>query len=212
MAQQDEPEIPEQGDIHFAYRPKVRPADEEHDENAAEGVDEAENFYLVLKPEGGRFRLINIGRKRVPDIDGHERNWGFVDTVAGSGKAIEEALQRETYETKTRGERLRPARGRRGRGLRPGARGQQDLPRLDAGAAGPAGPGAGGVQHSQGGHSRGLDQEPREGRRAAGRAAPRRADARLSGRAAGGFRGPQVRRRGGAGPLQQVSAVAAGEQ
>jgi hypothetical protein len=55
----------------------------------------------MLKPRGGPFRLINIGRKRVPDIDGHERNWGFVDTVARSGKEIEEALRRETYETKT---------------------------------------------------------------------------------------------------------------
>jgi hypothetical protein len=71
----------------------------------------------VLKPRGGPFRLINIGRKRVPDIDGHGRNWGFVDTVARSGKEIEEALRRETYETKTRGPRLRPLARPAGEGV-----------------------------------------------------------------------------------------------
>jgi hypothetical protein len=127
----------------------------------------------MLKPRGGPFRLINIGRKRVPDIDGHERNWGFVDTVARSGKEIEEALRRETYETKTRGPRLRPAAAPGGRGrLRPGARRQKDLPGLGAGAAGAAGHGAGGLRHSRGGEPRDLDQEPGEGRWAAGRAAP----------------------------------------
>ncbi|MGH6898643.1 MAG: hypothetical protein ACREJ5_19160 [Geminicoccaceae bacterium] len=103
-------EIVEQGDIYFVYRPKVRPEDEsEREDVAAEDLGDVQNFYIVLKPQGGRFRLINVGRKRLPEIGGHERNWGFVDMVADSGTAIEEALQRDTYETRTRGERVRPA-------------------------------------------------------------------------------------------------------
>jgi hypothetical protein len=113
-------EILEQGNIYFLYRPKVRSEgdDERQKEQvAAEDIDDVQNFYMVLKPHGGRFRVINIGRKRLPDIDGHERNWGFVDMIAESGKEIEEALQRDTYETKTRGERVRPAARPAGEGV-----------------------------------------------------------------------------------------------
>jgi hypothetical protein len=124
MARKTEPEsseeILEQGDIYFLYRPKVRSAEEteeEAGEPAAEGIDDVQNFYLVLKPQGGRFRLINIGRKRLPHIEGHERNWGFVEMVADSGKEIEEELRRDTYETKTRGERVLPAARPAGEGV-----------------------------------------------------------------------------------------------
>jgi len=110
------PEVLEEGHIYFIYRPKVR-SPVEHQGIAAEDLDDVQSFYIVVKPHGGRFRLINIGRKRLPDIDGHERNWGFVDMVAGSGREIEEELQRDTYETKTRGERLRPAARPAGEGV-----------------------------------------------------------------------------------------------
>jgi hypothetical protein len=120
MAKKTEPEPPqeilEQGNIYFLYRPKVRA--EEGDEDAeVEDLGDVQNLYIVLKPQGGRFRLINVGRKRLPDIEGHERNWGFVDMIADSGKEIEEGLQRDTYETKTRGERVRPAARPAGEGV-----------------------------------------------------------------------------------------------
>ena len=108
-------EILEEGHIYFAYRPKVHAADE--DEEPVEGIDDVQNFYLVLKPQGGRFRLIKVGRKRLPDIEGHERNWGFVEMIADSGKEIEEELQRDAYETKTRGERVLPAARPAGEGV-----------------------------------------------------------------------------------------------
>jgi hypothetical protein len=108
-------EVLEEGHIYFVYRPKVHGADE--DEEPVEGIGGVQNFYLVLKPHGGRFRLINVGRKRLPEIDQHERNWGFVDMVADSGKEIEEALGRDTYATKTRGERVRPAARPAGEGV-----------------------------------------------------------------------------------------------
>jgi hypothetical protein len=109
------PETLEQGDIYFIYRPRVR--SEGEDDDAAEGLAEVQNFYVVLKPQGGAFRLINIGRKRLPDIEGHERNWGFVELVAKSGKEVEEGLRQETYETKTRGERVLPAARPAGEGV-----------------------------------------------------------------------------------------------
>jgi hypothetical protein len=109
-------EILEEGHIYFAYRPKVR-AEGEEEEVAAEDLGDVQNFYLVLKPHGGRFRLINIGRKRLPDVDGHERNWGFVDLIADSGKEIEEALRRDSYNTETRGKRVRPAARAAGEGV-----------------------------------------------------------------------------------------------
>ena len=86
----------------------MRPAsegDREQEDVAAKQLGDVQNFYLVLRPHGGRFRVINIGRKRRPDIDGHERNWGFLNRIADSGEEIEEALQRDIYDTKTRGER-----------------------------------------------------------------------------------------------------------
>jgi hypothetical protein len=111
-------EILEQGNIYLLYRPKVRAEDEaERADVAAEDIGDVQNFYVVLKPQGGRFHLINVGRKRLPDVGEHERNWGFVDMVADSGKAIEETLQRDTYETKTRGERVRPAARPAGEGV-----------------------------------------------------------------------------------------------
>jgi hypothetical protein len=113
------PEILEQGDIYFLYRPKVRSAEDAEEEDgraAPEDIDDVENFYIVLKPHGGRFRLINVGRKRLPDVAMHERNWGLVDLVADPGKEIEEELQRDTYET-TRGERVRPAAHPAGEGV-----------------------------------------------------------------------------------------------
>jgi hypothetical protein len=124
MAQKTEseagPEILEQGDIYFLYRPKVRSAEEAEEEDgeaAAEDIDDVQNFYLVLKPQGGRFRLINVGRKRLPEIEGHERNWGFVEMVVDSGQEIEEELRRDTYDTKTRGERVQPAARPAGEGV-----------------------------------------------------------------------------------------------
>src|ERR671918_222111 len=116
------PETLEEGDIYFIYRPEVRPKGE--GDEPAEGLGEVQNFYLVLKPHGGRFRLINVGRKRLPEVDGHERNWGFVDMVAGSGQQIERALRQETYNTKTRGERVLPA-------ARPAGEGVYALLRID---------------------------------------------------------------------------------
>lgn len=97
------PDVLEEGDIFFLYRPTV----EEHE---PEGLDDVERFYMVLRPRGGKHsRLMVIGRKTLPDVDAHERNWGFVDMVSDDSAAIEKELREDRYETKTRGMRTRPA-------------------------------------------------------------------------------------------------------
>lgn len=97
------PEEVEGGDIFFFYRPKVG-TDEAHD------LDGVQRFNIVLRAARGRlFRLLTIGRKHLPDLGSHEREWGFVDQVAEVIDPIAVALKANTYETKTRGTRTNPA-------------------------------------------------------------------------------------------------------
>jgi hypothetical protein len=95
----DQPEVLEQGHLYFVWRPKIDVAE-------PGGVDDVERFYMILRPEGGKlFRLIVIGRKHLPEVEGHERGWGFVESIAKTGKDVEAGLKEITYETKTRGKR-----------------------------------------------------------------------------------------------------------
>ena len=103
-------EIVEKGDIFFFYRPRV-----EQDE--ADGIEDIQRFYMVLKPEGGPFRVAVLGRKRLPDPDRHERIWGFIDRVVKRGAEIEADLKEQHYTTKTRGERTLPAARPAGEGV-----------------------------------------------------------------------------------------------
>ena len=106
-----EPEFLEHGNIYFFYRPKV----EQHE---PKGLDDAERFYLVLRPYGRKLvRLTVIGRKRLPAIDDHERNWGFVEKIAESAADIQPELREYSYDTKTRGDRTRPAARPAGEGI-----------------------------------------------------------------------------------------------
>lgn len=108
---EDTPDIQERGNIFFVYRPRVQ-------HETAKGLDDIERFYMVLKPDGAqRFRMIILGRKRLPEIGGHERVWGFMEQVAHSGTDVEKALRHATYPTKTRGERDLPAGRPAGEGV-----------------------------------------------------------------------------------------------
>jgi hypothetical protein len=174
-------EIVEKGDIYFAYRPRVG-------EDEAEGLGDIQRFFMVLKPQGGApFRVAVLGRKRLPETEGHERIWGFIDRIAKSGGAIEaEEFEEHHYGTKTRGERTvgaaRPAGEgvyallRRGRNLhltyelelpeRPGAV-QQELNILPQGAyilsvknpEKPAPPGAGLPEREEAHYPKSLQRE-----------------------------------------------------
>jgi hypothetical protein len=107
----DNIDIVERGNIYFLYRPKVQHQD-------AGGLDDIERFFMVLRPNGEhRFRLMVIGRKKLPDLDDHERNWGFVDRIFASAREIEAELEETHYRTKTRGERVRPATRPAGEGV-----------------------------------------------------------------------------------------------
>jgi hypothetical protein len=99
-------DVLERGNIYFVYRPKV-----EH--TAAAGLEDIQRFFVILSPsEKRRYRLLVIGRKKLPAIsDDQERNWGFVQKVSGNPEDVEDELDRLTYPTRTRGERhLSPAR------------------------------------------------------------------------------------------------------
>lgn len=113
MARSDDrnTEVLEEGDIFFLYRPTV-------DEDDPHGLGDVQRFHIVLRPHGGgKTRLLTVGRKRLPEVDSHERNWGFVDVVTDSAGELEEGLSEETYATKTRGEQRRPAARPAGEGV-----------------------------------------------------------------------------------------------
>ncbi len=111
MTTRRQPEVLERGDIFFLYRPAV-------EEEEPKGLVDVQRFFMVLRPEGEtKFRLLVIGRKRLPDVGEHERFWGFVDRVEDSAEALERSLRASEYETKTRGERHEPAVRRAGEGV-----------------------------------------------------------------------------------------------
>jgi hypothetical protein len=109
MAQVKSTENPllERGDIYFLYRPRV-----ETDE--ARGLEDVERFYILLKPwRSGLYRLIIVGRKRLPDPGKHNRFWAFVWRVFRDRAELNRELGPQEYVTETRGARhvptVRPA-------------------------------------------------------------------------------------------------------
>ena len=105
-------EILEKGNIYFGYTPKV-----ERDE--VEGMSDVRQFFFVLAPHGKQsYRLIVIGKKRFPEVEGsNNNNWCFVNSVSQDAKKIEQELRAQTYSTKTLGERLQPAARPVGEGI-----------------------------------------------------------------------------------------------
>lgn len=102
----------DRGDVYFLYRPKI-------DEASAEGLAEVQRFFMVLSPhDKKRYRLLILGRKRLPSIhDGGERTWGFVEKAGRTPQALREELAPATYQTKTRGERMQPTTRPAGEGV-----------------------------------------------------------------------------------------------
>ncbi len=107
--------ILEEGDIFFLYIPKV-----EHE--SAESLEDVQRMKIVLHPrDRKKYRLLVVGEKKLPEMTGGgskaRKNWGFVEMVAGDPRKIEDELAEKTYETKTRGERERPAARSAGEGV-----------------------------------------------------------------------------------------------
>jgi hypothetical protein len=96
-------ELLERGVIYFFYWPRV-------DHEQVRGLEDVQRFQLVLRPrDQALWRMLLVGRKRLPAVGpGHERFWAFVDKVARSPRELADELDRQTYQTKTRGERVQP--------------------------------------------------------------------------------------------------------
>ena len=81
----------ERGDIYFLYRPRVG-----HDE--AHGLRDVERFYILLKPWRRQlYRLVILGRKRLPDPKEHDRFWAFVWRVFRDREELNEELGEQQY-------------------------------------------------------------------------------------------------------------------
>src|SRR5512147_1748146 len=108
-------EIIERGDIYFVYRPKVEP---KGGKATVKGTGDVQRLFMVMHPEGKKkFRLTVLGRKHMPDVTRHERLWGFVDRVDRDARKLQKEFQAESYRTKTRGTRERPAARPAGEGV-----------------------------------------------------------------------------------------------
>ena len=94
----------ERGDLFFLYRP----SDDRHEPG---GLLDVRRFYMVLHPEEQRrFRLIAIGKKRLPGLDeSAQRHWGFVDGVFDSPDELRQAASGIPLLVGSTGENLRPA-------------------------------------------------------------------------------------------------------
>ena len=94
-------EVLEQGDVQFFFRPMVQPAE------ADSYVLGVQSFFLVMSPRGCQHRRLRIGKKRMPSAK-RERFWARVERVGSMQRVLGNALEGETYATKTRGERYQP--------------------------------------------------------------------------------------------------------
>jgi hypothetical protein len=103
--------ILERGNIYFAYRPRV-------DVQTVHGLEDVQRLSVILGPRGrDSYRLIVIGQKRLPAVDGDRTAWGFVEKVASDPEAVEDELDPKRYLTTTHGERDRPAARPAGEGV-----------------------------------------------------------------------------------------------
>ena len=92
----------EEGNIYFAYRPKV-------DADVVREFDDVQRLFMVLQPEQYKFRLIVVGRKKLPKPGPYQRFWGVVDTVSEDAEPIKKEFAAYEYQTKTRGVRQQKA-------------------------------------------------------------------------------------------------------
>jgi hypothetical protein len=74
------------GDIYFLYRPAVGVGE-------AHGFKDVRRLYILLKPWGTQiYRLLMVGRKKLPAPEEHDRFWAFVWRVFKDREALNEEL------------------------------------------------------------------------------------------------------------------------
>ncbi len=96
--------VTERGDLFFLYRPY-------EDRYEPGGLLDIRRFYMVLHPQGQeRFRLIAIGKKKLPGFDDSvQRHWGFLDGVFRTPEELRQAAAGIPLFIGSNGENLRPA-------------------------------------------------------------------------------------------------------
>lgn len=105
MAKKSDIVILERGNVYFFYRPKVQ----EKEKVEPKIITDVQRLYMILHPyHKPEYRLLLVGRKRLPDIESHEKHWATVDMVTEQAKELREVFKTTTYSTKTKGERVQP--------------------------------------------------------------------------------------------------------
>jgi hypothetical protein len=94
--------VAEKGHIFFFFRPK-------RDKHEAHSLEDVQRFYTVLEPFAGSDskcnRIIQIGRKFLPDIERHQKHWAFVEKASENIDDIKSTLKHITYHTRSGEER-----------------------------------------------------------------------------------------------------------
>lgn len=70
--------------MYFFYRPRVNV-------DHPTSVRDIQRFFMILAPTSrpkAPFRLLIIGKKRLPIADRHERFFGFVEATAGQSPSV----------------------------------------------------------------------------------------------------------------------------
>lgn len=97
----------EEGRVYFLYRPRVNV-------DHPTSVDDIQRFFMILAPTSrpkAPFRLLIIGKKRLPVPEKHERFFGFVEKTAESMEELTGELGEVGNQSATRGYRTtEPAR------------------------------------------------------------------------------------------------------
>jgi hypothetical protein len=79
----------ERGRAFFFYRPRVRVAE-------VDDLGDIQRFFVILKPEAARrYRRLIVGRKRLPDVRSHEREWVFVVEITDDPAELRADVEQE---------------------------------------------------------------------------------------------------------------------
>ncbi|KAK9814928.1 hypothetical protein WJX73_002205 [Symbiochloris irregularis] len=95
-------DVLEEGRIYFFYRPRVG-------FESVSNLGEIQRFYMILSPGGDAKkspnRLVVIGKKRLPQVEKHEKFFGFVEAKDADLQKLTESLGSSEYDTATVGTR-----------------------------------------------------------------------------------------------------------
>lgn len=79
------------------------------DRERIESLVDVQQMLLELSSEDASIRVLEIGRKRLPDDSSDSPNWGFVRAVANDRGDLEDLFGEDVYHTVTQGRRHQSA-------------------------------------------------------------------------------------------------------